>query len=363
MRLLYILRPGRLARLRQPPDSYPSELFYGYLQLARREGFEAELAERASPSWLGQRAHRLVHFFTHLAPELGNLRGLSRELLLRHDAIVSVAEPVLLTLALRKRDREDGAKLVLVFIGGEKRLVRSRLPGLTRRLLRLLFERCAAVIVVGEGERRYLVENGLADSERVHLVRFGVDAGFWSPGPEPDTRDFALAIGNDDGRDYATLLAAIGDHPLRLHTQLPLASRGLPANVRLTRGDWHGQTLSDAEVRELYRQARLVVTPLRESAQPSGQSVTLQAMACGKPVIVSRTRGLWSPELMRHDENCWLVPAGDAAALRSAIERLSGDAELRGRLGAAARASVERHFTADAMADAIARVLERAVAR
>jgi glycosyltransferase involved in cell wall biosynthesis len=347
--------------LSQPEGSYPDEMFYGYVQLARRPGVSADMIERASPSALGLFAQRVVHSLLHLSPDFGNLRALNRGLLERYDVVVSVHEPVLLTLALRKAER--GAALVPIFIGGEKRLSRSRFPALTRRLLRFLFERSAAIIVVGEGEREYLLREKLASEERVHLIQFGVDERFWTPAPAsvmPAETQPILAVGNDDGRDYDTLLRAIGEHPLRLHTNRSIDSRLLRPNVQRTSGDWHGQALSDLELRDLYRNSRFVVTPLSESAQPSGQSVTLQAMACGKAVLLSRTRGLWSADWMRHMENCVLVPPGDVAALRGALEVLALDAGLRQRLGRAARESVERHFTSLVMGDQIALVLEKA---
>ncbi len=361
---MYVVRAGRLARLSQPEGSYPDEMFYGYVQLARRPGVSASLIERASPSAVGRLAQRFVHSLLNLSPELGNLRALDRGLLDRYDAVVSVHEPVLLTLALRKA--HGGAALVPIFIGGEKRLSRSRIPALTRRWLRFLFARSAAIIVVGEGERDYLLREKLAPAERVHVVQFGVDERFWAPADAdsgiPTERQSILAVGNDDGRDYETLLQAIGEHPLRVHTQLPIDAKLLRPNIMRTSGDWHGQALSDLELRDLYRAAHFVVTPLYESAQPSGQSVTLQAMACGKAVVLSQTRGLWSSAGMRHMENCVLVPPGDVAALRQSLDLVASDASLRERLGRAARECVERHFTSAAMADQIALVIEKAVA-
>ena len=48
----------------------------------------------------------------------------------------------------------------------------------------------------------------------------------------------------------------------------------------------------------------------RTCPQPSGQSVTLQASACARPVVLSRTRGLWDPDRLRDGENVLLVPPG-----------------------------------------------------
>jgi glycosyltransferase involved in cell wall biosynthesis len=357
VRLLYILPGGRTERLQLGEGQFPDEFFYGYRQLARREGWQADLMTRRFDSRLGLWLQKLVHQFTNLSPDFSGAAHLDASLLSRFDAIVSMSEPVMLMLALRKRRASGGARLALILMGAEKRLERSRLPGVTRRLLKWLLGKLDAVIVIGEGEREYLLAQRLVSPDRLHLIQFGVDTTFWTPGEAVSTNGYILAVGNDDGRDYKTLLDAIGHHPLRLHTARPLGRAGLLPNVTRTRGDWSGQALSDLELRDLYRRSRFVVTPLHDSAQPQGQSVTLQAMSCGKAVILSKTRGLWSPALMRHLENCYLIPPGDVAALREAIERLMADPDMCARLGAEARRSVERHFSSEMMGARIGTVL------
>ena len=96
--------------------------------------------------------------------------------------------------------------------------------------------------------------------------------------------------------------------------------RVLPGNVRWEPADWHRRLLSDAEVREAFRSAAVVVVPVKDVPQPSGQSVTLQASACGRPVVLTRTRGLWDPEALRDGENVLLVPPADPDALAAAVE-------------------------------------------
>jgi glycosyltransferase involved in cell wall biosynthesis len=72
----------------------------------------------------------------------------------------------------------------------------------------------------------------------------------------------------------------------------------------------------------------------------------VEAMACGVPVI-----GSDSGEIPRVIDACGLVvPEGDAAALRLALEQLQGDRTLRGRLGRAGRQRVLEHFTQEAVA-------------
>jgi glycosyltransferase involved in cell wall biosynthesis len=63
--------------------------------------------------------------------------------------------------------------------------------------------------------------------------------------------------------------------------------------------------------------------------------VALEAAAAGKPIVATATGGL--RDIVADDETGLLVPAEDRAALAAALQRLAGDAELRERLGAAAR--------------------------
>jgi glycosyltransferase involved in cell wall biosynthesis len=89
------------------------------------------------------------------------------------------------------------------------------------------------------------------------------------------------------------------------------------------------------------------VVPLKNVHQPSGQSVTLQAMSCGRPVILSNTKGLWARAVLRDGENCLLVPPGDRQALGDAIARIRSDEALAERLGKMARETALACFGLD----------------
>lgn len=78
--------------------------------------------------------------------------------------------------------------------------------------------------------------------------------------------------------------------------------------------------------------------------EPFGM-VALEAMACGRAVVVSDVGGL--RETIEHGVSGLRLPRGDAAALAECLGRLLDDAALRMKLGNAARARVEQHFTWD----------------
>ena len=107
----------------------------------------------------------------------------------------------------------------------------------------------------------------------------------------------------------------------------------LPANVTWERADWYSQLFTDEEVRDLYRRAAVVVVPTKDVPQPSGQSVTLQAMATARPVVLSKTRGLWAPAELRDGENLVLVPPADPRELAHSVRLLLDDQPRANAIG------------------------------
>lgn len=98
------------------------------------------------------------------------------------------------------------------------------------------------------------------------------------------------------------------------------------------------------ELARLYGRAAVVACP---SLREGFGVVCLEAMAHGRPVVASAVGGLL--DLVVDGETGLLVPPGDVAALRSALQRLLGDRELRSRLGEAGRRRAAERFSWDAV--------------
>ena len=150
---------------------------------------------------------------------------------------------------------------------------------------------------------------------------------------------YVFTVGDDPGRDYTTLLAAVEDTQIELimRTSLPLSID--PSKHQQVRAITN--RLSFEALRDLYAFAAIVVIPLADTLNASGVSSVLEAAAMGKAIIVSKSGGI--EDFVIPGETCLEVPCCDPTALKSAIQQLRNEPETRARLGRNARAFFEKN--------------------
>lgn len=156
----------------------------------------------------------------------------------------------------------------------------------------------------------------------------------------PTSSDGGLFAGGDSLRDYATLIEAMRSlsDPLYIATRTatPRMMRDLPANVTIS-------PLSPKAYEERTASASVVVVPLEpRDDRGSGQTTYLNAMALGKPVIVTDVAGV--RDYIRDGETGLIVPPEDPRSLAEALRNLLGDPEYARRLGETARSDVRDRF-------------------
>lgn len=353
--VLVVAKGGRDLRLEKlaKGEEAPREFFYGYFDL-EKAGISAAMvssAERISGP-RGRAADILERTFA-AATALG-VRPLSARLgagrLAGAKVAMSYTDGYSLSLGLGMSRGGAGPILMGGFHGLSD--IEMRAPDSMRGIVRATIRRSLAgldhAFFFGSADRDVAIARYGLSPALSSVIPFGVDAAFWRPMPGVASEDYVLAVGQDPSRDYDLLVRAPGAHPTRIITRRKLAIPACTAHVKVSAGDFYGSdSLSDEGLRALYCRAHAVVVPLKDVYQPTGYSVTLQAMACGRPVVLSRIKGLWTTTLLRDGENCLLVPPGDAQALGDAIGRLRADPALCARLGKAARETVLAHFDLD----------------
>ncbi len=144
-------------------------------------------------------------------------------------------------------------------------------------------------------------------------------------------------------------LLVAGDGPDRQALELEAERLGLAGRVRFLGAQPRERVLA------LFRAADAA---LLSSAWENFPHTVVEALAAGTPVIATRVGGV--PEVVHDGENGLLVPAGDPEALAAAIRRFLHEPELRARLVAAAKPSVEA-ISRDAIYGRLEAILAEAV--
>ncbi len=355
--ILFLFKNGRAARLASA-GVHPTEFFYGYPELAAlgwpvKMLDEEDLGVRNPLPLVGRLLAILGRALGGLPiaalPSLARPENLRR--LNQASVIVATTNSFGVGAAILKRLGYLKPELLFLPMGLAHRPLPPWLAWCYRWALR-----GTRILSISRGEQESL-SRALGARVPVDYLPFGVDERFWQPGESGDD-GYVLSIGNDQSRDYSTLVAAWRpEYPqLRIVTSLPVPNA--PANVEIIRGDWRTQILSDEEIRRLYQRARFVVLPIRKTLQPSGQSACLQAMACGKAVVFSDIRGLWDRQLMVDGETLLLTRPGDPEDLRRGINKLLTSPALATRLGQNARQVIVEHLNVRMMAAQLAAYAE-----
>ncbi len=218
-----------------------------------------------------------------------------------------------------------------------------------RRLTRGLLG-AELVTHLASGETSILVDAGFRPEQLLRLD-FGINDAYYTADPTV-TRDLpVVAVGQDRGRDYATLLAAapLIDAPIRVHCRPEnLTGLRIPSNVTIA------GPIPLPEYRQLLRRAQVVVVPTHDLSYPTGQSVALEAASVGAAVVVTSTAAMRE---YLDPSAAALVPLGNPDALATAISRLLADVSERHRLGDAAQSLVRRRFSSAAMWGSVAEAL------
>src|SRR5262249_12488351 len=140
-------------------------------------------------------------------------------------------------------------------------------------------------------------------------------------------------------RGHAFHLDAYGDGPERPRLEAIARGLGLDAHVTMHGARPRGTILAACREADVF-----VLTPYvtADGERDGIPNVILEATANGVPVVTTAAGGI--PELVVPGQNGILVPPRDVDAIAGALAQLLDDDDLRARLGAAGRLSVEKEF-------------------
>jgi glycosyltransferase involved in cell wall biosynthesis len=236
----------------------------------------------------------------------------------------------------------------------------ARVSGFARKLVRfalsrLLRRKRSLTVVQNPDDRAFVLGLGVAPAKVALIPGSGVDTDKLTKLPEPPPPVTAAYVGRmlaDKG--VLTLIDAfsrLGKQGIALQLLLAgdcdrenpgsLAPEQLREFASLYGIHWLGHV---ADIKDVWARAHFAVLASRREGLPKS---LLEAAACGRGMVATDAPGC--REIAIEGETALTVPVDDAEALAAAMAKLAGDADLRRRFGANARALVESKFSAEAI--------------
>ena len=322
------------------------EFFYG-LNLFDNENINLEIIEPISsnfpPKIIFKYLDKIFQKIFNLPVYMNVFISIQNiKILLKTDKLILVNEttycslaPLLLIIKLFKRID------VYVFVMGlySKKLRFPVLKKIHFLLIKLFNTSVKKLMFLGEGELKKAIKIHKSNKNKFLLFPFSIDTEFWNDlqhdkkDNEIQSRDTILFVGNDGNRDadlFLKIVENLKDLNFTAITNIDnLLNSKLP-NLSVIKGSYGSSNLSDTELKQYYLNSKLVILPLKESSQPSGQSVTLQALSCGRQVMISDTEGFWERSSFKNNINIYFVKENNYKSWsKKIIQVLSDEKSLK----------------------------------
>jgi teichuronic acid biosynthesis glycosyltransferase TuaC len=228
-----------------------------------------------------------------------------------------------------------------------------------------VYERANKVICISEKIRRILVEGSRTDFS-AEVVYNGTDPDFFTAGRTPPSAVTLLVVGTLlEGKGQELVLRAMA----RLNPEYPdLRCQIIGEGAHRSRFATLARQLgleervhflgrrSRSEVAQAMRNCSVFVLPSRFEGLGC---VYLEAMACGKPAIGCYGQGI--EEIIQDGVNGALTPVDGLDQLTEKLRTLLSDADLRERMGVAARQTILDRLTLSHQAQSLMKVYEQVV--
>ena len=191
----------------------------------------------------------------------------------------------------------------------------------------------------------YAISNGV-DIQRFHPDRAVDRTGVRHKYSLAPDRTLFLYVGRLDGEKRLDVLLQAASQLGREDFQVAIAGFGLQEGALRHQAQSLGLDghvsfagyVPPEDLPALYNSADIFVMPSPEELQ---SIATLEALACGKPVLAAEARAL--PELVKHGVNGYLFRPGDSAAAACWMKKMLECRDEWPRMGQSAAESVQRH--------------------
>lgn len=215
-------------------------------------------------------------------------------------------------------------------------------------IIKLILFSVDKICFLGIGEYEKAIEFH-GNNDKIVYFPFCIDTDFWKSKHDYnfENNNGIIFIGNDSNRDSNTLINIANELKhidfIFISSLKELADLKLN-NVISIKGEWGSEYLSDIELKNIFSKARLCILPLKESSQPSGQSVALQAMSLGIPVVVSKTSGFWDRDNFINENNIIFIESKESKEWTKKINEFYNNEQFLNKISNNSKNTINENF-------------------
>ncbi len=348
--LTYIYQNGRKNRINK--KEYPKEFFYGidYISKSFKKTEIIEFNEKKVGkistflSTLLQKVTGLPFFLNNIINSKNLRIFLDSDLLVMTNQRVAFSSfPFLIINKILGRSKSS------VFIMGlfdvkHKNIIKNSLRRINILLLMVLVDK---LLFLSNGEYKYVKNKYKKLGQKSYFIAFPVDKDFWEEKEIDNLNNNLLFIGNDGKRDYEFILSLakeMSEYNFTFITSKITQDEIGSNNINLIYGRWDKETLTDEEIKKHYHNSALTIIPIKDSLQPSGQSVALQSISCGTPVLITKTRGFWDHDLFINDKNIIFVEKNEIELWKNKINNCFSNKNYYVELTKKGKENITEHY-------------------
>ena len=330
----FVFGSGRIAKIGSE-DFKAKEFFYGYAYISKF--FNTNIIEMSAPV----DSNNILDFIDKILRKLTELPIYTKDIInIRNIKILKNSKKIIfttellalsllpVTLIMKLFNNFDVFVIVMGLFGrNPKNKFIKFIQNIFIKLLALI---TSQFIFIGKGEFNKAIKDWPKLIYKFKYIPFSVDIEFWHPPKvESPKKEGILFVGNDGKRNYRLLLDIAKSLPEINFTIITkqIAECDID-NVTLINGNWGEGILTDEEIKSYYQNAKLLILPIKQTYQPSGQSVALQSMACGTPVLISKTEGFWDFDMFSDKNNIFFIDSDNLEEWKEQINILYSNDDM-----------------------------------
>jgi glycosyltransferase involved in cell wall biosynthesis len=348
--ITYVYAGGRLDKLTQNKD-FPEDFFYGALHL-KRLNYNVKIIEfKESKNILLRIIDKLfskffsLPFSTSKITSFKNLKIFfnSKNIVLVNENVGLSSLPLLMVIRIFKRQN------ISLFVMGlySKKVKYSWLKTFHDLFIKLLIFNIDNVFFLGKGELK-LAKKIHKNKSKLIYFPFAVDENYWKfKQIDFSANSNLLFVGNDGKRNpeiINELAMEFKNFNFKAVSNLTTFDKNIE-NLDVIEGNWKSQNVSDLQLKNIFLDSKIVLIPLRESTQPSGQSVALQSMHQGIPVMISKTNGFWDEDQFVDSKNIFFVEKNNLNGWIEKIYEVYNNPDLLKKVSLNAKKTCEDYFS------------------